>query len=361
MQTHSLPYQLADEAVLDRLPVAVYVCDRQGRIVRFNDRAVAIWGRRPGPDDCYCGSHRLLGLDGGAVPPADSPVAESLPTGLPLRGTPLLIERPDASRVTVLADAVPILDDLGELVGAAITLREVAALMPSGTGDGERARNELLAMVAHELRQPIHAATAALGVMSSRLDRAHGLEARATVERQIQQMNRIVEDLLNTDRIARGDLELRRQVTDLRPTVRQVADAVRPLLVARGQQFDVVLPQAPVPVSFDEARMQQVLMNVLTNAAKYTSPGGRVSLTLTNRGRTVDVKVADNGRGIDPAALTRIFDLFTRDAEDARGFGVGLAVAKRLVELHGGTIQARSGGQGQGSEFLISLPAARAE
>jgi signal transduction histidine kinase len=119
----------------------------------------------------------------------------------------------------------------------------------------------------------------------------------------------------------------------------------------------VAVPEEPVVVLADSTRLEQVFTNLLTNAAKYTDPGGRITVNLTN-GNGARVTVTDNGRGIDPVVLPGVFDLFTRGATDVRGFGVGLAVTRRLVELHGGSIEARSGGPGRGSEFVVWLPPA---
>ena len=219
-----------------------------------------------------------------------------------------------------------------------------------------RAKDEFLALVAHELRQPLHACLAALRLMSARVDRDSGERARAVVERQIVQMNRLVEDLVDAARVVRGQVELRVETTELRPLVEQVVESVRPLMRERGHDLVLSLPDRPLALSVDAARLQQVLMNLLTNAAKYTNPGGRVGLSIANGEANITIKVHDTGRGIDADVLPHIFELFTRGVRDKGGFGVGLAVARRLTELHGGTIEARSGGAGQGSEFIVSLP-----
>jgi signal transduction histidine kinase len=263
-----------------------------------------------------------------------------------------------------------------EQVGAMILLADTAALALSNVQlydhlmaaiDREKtartraeaataAKDEFLTLVAHELRQPLHASLAALRMMASRQDRESGEQARHAVERQVQQMNRLVEDLLDAAQIVRGHVALTLQPADLRAPITQVVDSLRPLIAERRHDLMLSLPDHPVIVRADPARLQQVLANLLTNAAKYTDPGGRITLTVCSRDGHAQIAVTDTGRGIEPAAMATIFDLFTRSAPDVRGFGVGLAVARRLIDLHGGFIRARSAGAGRGAEFVVSLP-----
>lgn len=218
------------------------------------------------------------------------------------------------------------------------------------------AKDEFLAFVAHELRQPLHASIAAIRLLSLHQDQPEAAaRARTVVARQIQQMNRIVEDLLDAARIVRGQITLNTEPIDLRPIVEQVVDAMRPLIAEREQQLSVDLPTMPLVVEADSARMQQVLMNIFANASKFTPSGGHIRVSGGDGDGRITLSVRDTGEGIDAATLPRIFDLFTRGSSTAGGFGVGLAVARRLVELHGGTIEARSMGIDQGSEFIVRL------
>ena len=219
------------------------------------------------------------------------------------------------------------------------------------------AKDEFLALVAHELRQPLHACLAALRLMAVRASLEQGMRARDVVDRQIQHMNRLVEDLLDAARIVRGSVALRPAPVDLTAAMRQVSETVRPLMEERAHRFVLTLPAHPIVLQADEARLQQVLMNLLTNAAKYTDSGGRIILSAANSESDVTITVGDSGRGISAEMLPRVFELFARGAGDDSGFGVGLAVSRRLVELHGGTIEAHSAGVGHGSEFVIRLPA----
>ena len=219
------------------------------------------------------------------------------------------------------------------------------------------AKDEFLALVSHELRQPLHASMAAVRMLTANPDHPETAErARDVIERQIQHMTRLVEDLLDASRIVRGHVTLQLVPIDVRTAVEHVSDIIRPMMEERSHVFTVAVPDSPVFVNADSGRFEQVLMNLLTNAAKYSDPGGRIALSVVVAAGDVVISVRDNGQGIDPAILPRIFDLFTRGAGTASGFGVGLAVVRGLVELHGGTLEARSEGVGRGSEFVVRLP-----
>ena len=221
-------------------------------------------------------------------------------------------------------------------------------------------KDEFLTLVAHELRQPLHASLAALRMMSVGTTAESGDRARAVVERQLTQMTRLVEELLEAARIVHGHVQLNEAVFDVRTAIDRAADSQRALIAERLHEFVVSLPAQAVIVQADAARLEQVFANLLSNAAKYTDPGGRITLSLAVDENFANITVIDTGRGIDPAAITTIFNLFARapSASDVRGFGVGLAATRRLVELHGGTIQARSDGVGRGAQFRVSLPLA---
>ena len=218
------------------------------------------------------------------------------------------------------------------------------------------AKDEFLALVSHELRQPLHASMAAVRVLAANMDRrAEAERARVVIERQIQTMTVIVEDLLDASRIVRGQVALHREPIDLRTSVEHVVELLQPLIVERQHELVVTVPDAPVIANVDAGRIQQVLTNLVGNAVKYTDPGGRITIAMDVSAYDVAIVVRDTGHGIDPAVLPRIFDLFTRGSTRSTGFGVGLAVARRLVELHGGRLDARSEGVGRGSEFVVRL------
>ncbi|MGE3510357.1 MAG: ATP-binding protein [Vicinamibacterales bacterium] len=218
------------------------------------------------------------------------------------------------------------------------------------------AKNDFLAVVAHELRQPLHACLAALRLIA--LESSSGdasRRAQSVVERQIQHMARLVEDLGNAAQVVRGDITLHRQPASLADIAAQASESVRSLMAERSHAFSVDVSAAPI-VFADTARLLQVLLNLLGNAAKYTDPGGRITLRVGCEDERATISVVDNGRGIPPDLAPRIFDLFARATADASGFGIGLAVAHRLVVMHGGTISVRSEGTDRGSTFTVTLP-----
>ena len=223
-----------------------------------------------------------------------------------------------------------------------------------------RAKDELLTLVAHELRQPLHASLAAVRVLAQASPNApsdHGpAAAHVIVHRQLEQMTRLVEDLVDAASVVYGRVELSLETVHLPSLVKQVTEAIGPFMEERQLRFVSVPPVRPVWIRADAGRIQQVLMNLLMNAAKYSGPGGLVRLSVQFNDGFVTIAVRDNGRGIEPAFLPHVFDLFTRGAGDCAGFGVGLSVARRLVELHQGRIEARSDGPGAGSEFIVILP-----
>jgi signal transduction histidine kinase len=219
------------------------------------------------------------------------------------------------------------------------------------------AKDNFLAIVAHELRQPLAAATAAMSLL--RAEPAGNARARAhnVMERQLLRMTRLVEDLLDAARIVRGEFQLQIRTLDLRDVVQGAVDSVRPAIDERQHLLTVSMPEGPNEIEGDGARLEQVLVNLLQNAARYTPQRGAISVSLTgNRERAV-IAVRDNGQGIAAERLGAIFELFTRGSSGGDGgFGIGLAVARTLVERHGGSLVARSAGLARGSEFTLSLP-----
>jgi signal transduction histidine kinase len=223
------------------------------------------------------------------------------------------------------------------------------------------AKDEFLALVAHELRQPLQSTLMASRVMAHRPGPDAEERARALVERQVMQMSRLVEDLVGAARVVRGPRELNTVPLDLRNVIHQVAESVFPIMAEREHAFVVSAPRQPLMVQGDASRLEQVFFNLLSNAAKYTPPGGRVTLSAARGENDVTITVTDNGRGIDSSTLPLIFNLFVRGSTDVSGFGVGLAVSRRLIELHGGTIEVYSSGTNMGSQFTVRLPPSPAD
>jgi PAS domain S-box-containing protein len=254
----------------------------------------------------------------------------------------------------------------GELRGFAKVTRDLTeARRVQQLEEEGRQMSEFLAMLGHELRNPLAPIRNAVALMQT-TDVADPtiLWARELIERQVGHMSRLVEDLLDVSRITSGKITLRPEVMDLRSVVSRSVDANRAFFEARKQAVDVDLGPAPVPVEGDPTRLAQVALNLLTNAAKYTPEGGHVWVSVRKDGGEAELKVRDDGVGMKPELLPRVFELFvqgerTLDRSEG-GLGLGLTMVQRLVALHHGRVEARSAGLGLGSEFVIHLPLAAA-
>lgn len=227
--------------------------------------------------------------------------------------------------------------------------------------DADRRKNEFLATLAHELRNPL----APMSNMLAVVKRANGdgevlKQAHETLERQLGQMVRLVDDLLDLNRVTHDRLELRRSEVELSSVIQQAVEVARPLVDSAGHHLTVDLPDEPIYLDADRDRLAQLFGNLLNNSCKYTKPGGLIALSARHVGDEVVVTVKDNGAGIPPDKLHSIFDMFMqvdRTSERSQGgLGIGLTLVKRLTEMHGGSIEARSDGEGQGSEFIVRLP-----
>ena len=248
--------------------------------------------------------------------------------------------------------------DVTEQRETAEELRQVAAEL----SQADRRKDEFLATLAHELRNPLAPIRNSLEIIRVAASDPVAVErARRIMERQLVQMTRLVDDLLDVSRISSDKLVLRRERIDLATVVHSAVETSRPVLDAAGQQLTVTLPAEPVLLDADLTRLAQVFMNLLNNAAKFSEPGGRVALTAERDGDEVVVTVTDTGVGIPADHLGGIFQMFFQvDASLDRslgGLGIGLTLVRRLVELHGGRVAARSDGPGTGSEFTVHLPA----
>jgi signal transduction histidine kinase len=227
--------------------------------------------------------------------------------------------------------------------------------------DADQRKDEFLATLAHELRNPLAPVRNSLELMK----RANGNTAlidqvRSTMERQISHMVRLIDDLLDVSRITRNRLELKLEQVELANVLHDAVEACRPHCERAGHALTIVLPPEPIYLRADPTRLVQIFGNLLTNACKYTKPGGHIWLTAARQGNEVIVSVKDTGIGIPPVMLPKVFDLFTQIdnslERSAGGLGIGLSLAKRLTEMHEGIVTAHSEGQDQGSEFIVRLP-----
>jgi PAS domain S-box-containing protein len=230
--------------------------------------------------------------------------------------------------------------------------------------EADRRKNEFLALLGHELRTPLAALHSALNVMALPEASEQDIqEVRKIAERQVQQMTRLMDDLLDTARISQGKMELRKKVIDVAEFIERAVDSSRSSVEGRQHQLTVSIPMRPLLIKGDPTRMEQVVTNLLNNATKYTETGGQIRVNAEKVGTQVVIKIRDSGIGIDPEALPYIFDLFVQPVRrvdrSGAGLGLGLALVKKIVDLHGGTVEASSAGVGQGSEFVVCLPCVR--
>jgi PAS domain S-box-containing protein len=231
-----------------------------------------------------------------------------------------------------------------------------------GLAEANRSKEEFMALLSHELRNPLSPILNALNVLRQMRTNDPIIEqAGNIIDRQVGRMVRLVDDLLDISRITKGKLRLAREPVELRAVVNHAAETARPLIESRKHDFSVALPTEAVWVDADPARMEQVVVNLLNNAAKYTDAGGLIRMSVSREGDEAVIRVRDNGVGIAPELLPRVFELFAQvDGSLGRsygGLGVGLALARNLVEMHDGRLQAASAGPGKGCEFTIKLPA----
>ncbi|MGP0062054.1 MAG: ATP-binding protein [Isosphaeraceae bacterium] len=233
--------------------------------------------------------------------------------------------------------------------------------------EADRCKNEFLAMLSHELRNPLAPILTSLYILKEkRTAEASGVEEiRAMIERQVMNLKRLIDDLLDVSRMAMNRIQIHREPVDLTEIARRATEDVRPLIQEREHELTVTTAAGPLILMGDTVRLEQVLLNILTNAAKFSDPGGQLWLTIERDEDFAVVRVRDAGIGIAPDMIVRAFDLFAQadqGLDRARGgLGIGLTLARNLVTLHGGTIEARSDGEGKGSEFIIRLPLASLE
>lgn len=364
--------------LFDRGPVAIYSCDTSGMIKEFNPCAVKLWGREPTPDDIderFCGSSRMYCLDGTLLTPEQNPVIAVLKGEmLQAHDVEALIERPDGSRIHVIANIVPLRNSWGEITGAIncfydITersrLEQKTQEQAQALAELHQRKDEFLAMLSHELRNPLAPLASAVQLLQRQKNEAPQQQALSIIERQTGQLKHLVDDLMEISRITSGSVRLRQERVSLGDVVERALETTRPLMLQRRHELAVSLPPEPLWLHADATRLEQVLVNLLTNAAKYTDPGGRIWLSAgqeeaAGTGAAVAViRVRDTGIGIAPELLPRIFDLFTqaeRSIDRSQGgLGIGLCLVQRLLQLHGGTVAVRSV-LGQGSEFVVRLP-----
>jgi PAS domain S-box-containing protein len=266
-------------------------------------------------------------------------------------------------RLDISLTISPIRDNAGRIIGASKVARDITERKRAEAElrEADRRKDDFLALLAHELRNPLAPLRNGLQVLRLAAgDPAAVAQTRNMMERQLGHMHRLIDDLLDVSRVNRNKMELRRRRVLLEDVLKSAVETARPLIEDAGHQFTISLPPHPVYLDGDLTRLAQVFGNLLTNSVKYTSHGGHIWLAALRQGQEVCVSVRDNGIGIPAEALGRIFDMFSqvdRSIERSTGgLGIGLALVKGLVEMHGGTVAVESPGVGKGSTFIVRLP-----
>jgi PAS domain S-box-containing protein len=271
----------------------------------------------------------------------------------------------DGRRVPLSLTISPVRDANGKVIGASKVARDISErkIAEELLRDAARRKDEFLALLAHELRNPLAPVRYALELMRRPgLSSDQRAAARAVIERQVGFITRLLDDLLDVSRITQGKLALMTEPTDLQSIIAIALESAQPILDARRHRLITRLPAAPIRMDADPVRLAQVFANLLINAAKFTDPNGRIEIDAVIQGPSITVTVRDNGMGIPEEMMPRLFTMFSQaSAVHTRpdsGLGVGLSLARGLLELHGGHIEAHSAGIGLGSEFVVRLPLA---
>jgi PAS domain S-box-containing protein len=352
------------ETAIDFTPDFVYVFGVDHRAMYANAALLKVWG----VDDVRGKTWMDLGYEQWHADRHDREIEEVIATRAPIRSE-IPFTGTNGRRYYDYIFA-PVIGPRGEVVAVAGTTRDITerkqteeSIREQATrlAQADRAKDEFLATLSHELRNSLAPLRNSIQILK-RTETANppAVRVNEVMQRQVDQLVRLVDDLLEMSRITGGALSLRQKEVQLADVVRDAVDASSALLEKAGHALVVDLPETPVVLFGDEARLVQILGNLLNNAAKYTEDGGRIELRALREGARVAITVSDNGIGIAPDLLPRMFEMFSRgDRHSSRnqaGLGIGLALSRRLAEMHQGTLDARSDGLGRGSQFTLRLP-----
>jgi two-component system CheB/CheR fusion protein len=343
--------------ILDNSTTFIYVKDLAGRYKMCNRFSEAVLGKSP-EDVRGRTDHELLPLEtADAIQAHDREVATTgrLHEYLEVIPTP-------GGEETYLAVKFPLRDEISRIYAIGAVCTNITERINNEREQQQAIlrRDQFLAMLSHELRNPLGAILGAVHVMGRESTSEAFAHSRRVINRQAHHMARLLDDLLDVSRITQNKIEMRRDVCDLRRAAEDAVNSVEALVLQRKQHLSVTVPDEPVYVEGDLTRLQQIQANLLANASKYNSEGGAIWLTIEHEDSQAVIRVRDDGFGIPPEMQDSIFDLFvqsdaTLDRSDG-GMGVGLTLVRSIVEKHGGTIKVHSAGPGQGSEFVVKLP-----
>jgi PAS domain S-box-containing protein len=348
-------------ALFEQAACGIARVDLDGRLTMVNDRYCQILGR---PREELLGE-RILDF----THPDDVPRNAELMDGAIQDARSYAMEkryvRPNGTAVWTTVDVSTICDAHGKPVEVMGICQDISARKATEDAlrEADHRKDEFLATLAHELRNPLAPICNGLELLTGEgKDPEFFDDIHATLTRQAQHMVRLVDDLLDVSRITRGKIDLRKSRVDVASIIHNASETAEPIINESGHRLALSLPDKPLIIDADASRLSQVVCNLLNNAAKYMQPGGEIALTADTADGDVLIRVRDSGIGIEPELLDKIFGLFTqvdRSMERSQsGLGVGLTIVKRLVEMHGGSVFARSDGLGRGSEFTVRLPLA---
>ncbi len=355
------------EAALSNTPDLVYIFGLDHRFVYANEALLAMWGKTR--EEAIGGALRELGYEEWHAAMHDREIEQVIATRLPVRGE-VPFTGTHGRRIYEYI-FVPVIGAGGEVVAVAGTTRDVTERREAEQAieeqaqrlrEADRAKDEFIATLSHELRNPLAPLRSALALLRMGAPPEDAPRIHTMMERQVEYLVRLVDDLLELSRVTRGDFALRRTRVRMQDVVANAVEATESTVRSRGHELAIQLPAEPLWVDGDAVRLAQVVSNLLDNAAKYTPEGGRIEVRADREGALVAVRVRDNGPGIPAEALPRIFEMFNRggrgQVRGEAGLGIGLALARRLAQMHGGTVDATSEGAGRGAEFTLRVPAA---
>jgi PAS domain S-box-containing protein len=361
------------QTILDTAPLGVAIAgDASGHHIRGNRANEEMFGLPPGAELSKSGpaaaSFRAF-RDGRELASGELPMQRAI-RGEVVREQVFDVVREDGQALAVYAKATPLFDEAGRPRGAVGAFLDITDLKRAeralreanaALAQADRRKDEFIAILSHELRNPLAPIRYALPLLSEERLGDGGRRAVAVIDRQITHLMRLVDDLLDVSRITSGKIELRTEHVTLAAVLSAAVEAASPAIAAAQHSLDVTIPDGPIWLNADAARISQAVTNLLNNSAKYTPRGGRIRLEATPGETHVAIRVADNGVGIAADALVAVFEMFHQGEgvhKSQGGLGIGLGLARQLVEMHRGSIEAHSAGENQGAEFVIRLPLA---
>ena len=360
-ETQRMMYQ----AALSNTPDLVYIFDLDHRFVYANEALLAMWGL--GLEEALARDWKGLGYEDWHAQMHDREIDEVIATGKSVRGE-VHFEGTGGRRLYDYIFA-PITGVDGSVVAVAGTTRDITDRQRNEQAirdqaerlvEADRAKDLFIATLSHELRNPLAPLRSGLELLRARGGDAATTRVHETMERQLGHLVRLVDDLLETSRVTQGTISLKKAATDLSTVVRTAVEATGTAIEAASHRLEIDLPAEPLVLDGDPTRLAQILSNLLHNAARYTPSGGRIVVSGARRDDFAEIRVTDDGAGISAEAIGHVFEMFNRGELAAghaeSGLGIGLALSRRLAELHGGTLEARSEGRDKGTELTLRIP-----